>query len=71
MKDTPDKKLLKEYECSLITWNKGRHGKYKILKKINYMRKKLYEHLIYTNVFGIRDKIKQFKKQRKRKNEKI
>ncbi len=35
MKDTPDKKLLKEYECSLITWNKGRHGKYKILKKIN------------------------------------
>ena len=35
------------------------------------MRRKLYEHLIYTNVFSIRDKIKQFKKQRKRKNEKI
>jgi len=35
------------------------------------MRRKLYEHLISTNVFGIRDKIKQFKKQRKRKNEKI
>jgi len=35
------------------------------------MRKKIYEHLISTNVFGIRDKIKQFKKQRKRKNEKI
>ena len=35
------------------------------------MRKKLYEHLISTNVFGIRDKIKQFKKERKRKNEKI
>ncbi len=35
------------------------------------MRKKIYEHLISTNVFGIRDKIKQFKKTRKRKNEKI
>ena len=35
------------------------------------MRKKLYEHLVSTNVFGIRDKIKQFKKARKRKNEKI
>ena len=35
------------------------------------MRKKLYEHLISTNVFGIRDKIKQFKKTRKKKNEKI
>ena len=35
------------------------------------MRRKLYEHLIYTNIFGIRDKIKQFKKQRKKKNEKI
>jgi|TARA_R100001463_G_scaffold56546_1_gene108628 hypothetical protein len=35
------------------------------------MRRKLYEHLISTNVFGVRDKIKQFKKQRKRKNEKI
>ncbi len=29
------------------------------------MRKKIYEHLISTNVFGIRDKIKQFKKSRK------
>ena len=35
------------------------------------MRKKLYEHLISTNVFGIKDKIKQFKKPRKKKNEKI
>lgn len=35
------------------------------------MRKKLYEHFMYTDVFGIRTKIKQFKKQRKRKNEKI
>tara|TARA_B100000614_G_scaffold204042_1_gene185705 strand:+ start:725 stop:832 length:108 start_codon:yes stop_codon:yes gene_type:complete len=35
------------------------------------MRKKLYEHLISTNVFGIRDKIKQFKKARKKKNEKV
>jgi len=34
-------------------------------------RRKIYEHLIGTNVFGIRDKIKQFKKARKRKNEKI
>jgi hypothetical protein len=35
------------------------------------MRKKIYEHLISTNVFGTRDKIKQFKKSRKKKNEKI
>ncbi len=35
------------------------------------MRKKIYEHLIGTNVFGIRDKIKKLKKGRKRKNEKI
>jgi len=34
-------------------------------------RRKIYEHLIGTNVFGIRDKIKQFKKQRKKKKEKI
>jgi len=34
MKDTPDKKL-KEYETMLVTWNKGRHGKYKILRKNN------------------------------------
>tara|TARA_R100001480_G_scaffold151770_1_gene153333 strand:+ start:494 stop:601 length:108 start_codon:yes stop_codon:yes gene_type:complete len=35
------------------------------------MRKKLYEHLISTNVFGIRDKIKQFKKAKRKRNEKI
>ena len=35
------------------------------------MRKKLYEHLASTNVFGIRDKIKQLKKGRKKRNEKI
>ena len=34
-------------------------------------RRKIYEHLIGTNAFGIRDKIKQFKKGRKRKNEKV
>ncbi len=35
------------------------------------MRRKLYEHLFSTNIFGIRDKIKQFKKGRKKRNEKI
>tara|TARA_Y100000114_G_scaffold132136_1_gene130726 strand:+ start:1013 stop:1120 length:108 start_codon:yes stop_codon:yes gene_type:complete len=35
------------------------------------MRRKLYEHLFSTNVFGIRDKIKQLKKGRKKRNEKI
>jgi hypothetical protein len=35
------------------------------------MRKKLYEHLVSTNIFGIRDKIKQLKKGRKKRNEKI
>ncbi len=35
------------------------------------MRKKLYEYLVSTNVFGIRDKIKQLKKGRKKRNEKI
>jgi len=35
------------------------------------MRKKIYEHLISTNVFGIRDKIKQFKKAKRKRNEKI
>jgi len=35
------------------------------------MRRKLYEHLISTNVFGIKDKIKQLKKGRKKRNEKI
>ena len=34
-------------------------------------RRKVYEHLMDTNVFGIRDRIKQFKKVRKKKNEKI
>ena len=34
-------------------------------------RRKIYEHLIGTNVFGIRDKIKKFKKPRKKRNEKI
>jgi len=33
--------------------------------------KKIYEHLIGTNVFGIRDKIKQLTKVRKKKNEKV
>jgi hypothetical protein len=35
------------------------------------MRKKLYEHFISTNVFGIRDKIKQLKKGKRKRNEKI
>jgi len=35
------------------------------------MRKRIYEHLISTNVFGIRDKIKQLKKGKKKRNEKI
>ena len=35
MKDTPDKKQLKDYERKLVTWNKGKHGKYKKLKKLN------------------------------------
>ena len=30
------------------------------------MRRKLYEHLFSTNVFGIRDKIKQAQKSNKR-----
>ena len=34
-------------------------------------RKQIYEHLIGTNVFGIRDKIKQSKKARRKRNEKI
>ena len=35
MKDTPDKKQLIDYEYALVTWNKGRYGKYKMLKKWN------------------------------------
>ena len=31
------------------------------------MRRRIYEHLISTNVFGIRDKIKQLKKGKKKK----
>jgi|MDTG01.3.fsa_nt_gb hypothetical protein len=30
-------------------------------------RRKLYEHLMSTNIFSIKDKIKQFKKAKKRK----
>jgi hypothetical protein len=30
-------------------------------------RRKIYEHLIGTNVFGIRDKIKELKKKRTKK----
>ena len=35
------------------------------------MRRKLYEHLFSTNIFGIRDKIKKLKKGRKKRSEKI
>ena len=35
MKDTTEKKQLKDYESDHLTWNKGKHGKYKILKKWN------------------------------------
>ena len=34
-------------------------------------RKQIYEHLTGTKFFGIRDKIKKFKKGRKKRNEKI
>ncbi len=34
------------------------------------MRKKLYEHLIYTNYNGINDKIKSFRKQTKKSAQK-
>jgi len=30
-----NKKKLKSYEIDLVTWNRGKHGKYKMLKKIN------------------------------------
>tara|TARA_B110000008_G_C16775557_1_gene486369 strand:+ start:514 stop:654 length:141 start_codon:yes stop_codon:yes gene_type:complete len=30
-----NKKKLKDYEINLVTWNRGKYGKYKILKKIN------------------------------------
>ena len=29
------RKKLKSYESKLITWNRGKFGKYKILKKMN------------------------------------
>ena len=35
------------------------------------MRSKLYKHLIETNFMNISSTIKQFKKARKKKNEKI
>ena len=35
------------------------------------MRRKLYKHLIETNYRNIRSIIKQFKKGRKKRNEKI
>ncbi len=35
------------------------------------MRRKLYKHLIETNFMNISSTIKQFKKARKKKNEKI
>ena len=35
------------------------------------MRRKLYKHLVETDVFNTRTKIKEFKKPRKRKNEKV
>jgi|TARA_Y100000389_G_C17440794_1_gene508427 hypothetical protein len=35
MKEAPKKEPLKNYESSLTTWNKGKLGKYQILRKIN------------------------------------
>ncbi len=35
------------------------------------MRRKLYKHLIETNFMNISSTIKQFKKARKKKNEKV
>ena len=35
MKETTKNKKLKVYELSNMTWNKGRLGKYKLLRKIN------------------------------------
>ena len=34
-------------------------------------QRKLYNHLMYTDFMGIRTKIKEFKKQKKRRNETI
>ncbi len=45
MKDAQKKKLLKDYESSLTTWNKGKLGKYKLLRKIN---KKAFKRSIVT-----------------------
>ena len=33
MKDKPKNKDTKDYETILTTWNKGKFGKYKLLKK--------------------------------------
>ena len=35
------------------------------------MRRKLYKHLIETNFMGIASKVKQFKKAKRKRNEKI
>tara|TARA_A100000171_G_C2033570_1_gene97001 strand:- start:363 stop:470 length:108 start_codon:yes stop_codon:yes gene_type:complete len=35
------------------------------------MRRKLYKHLIETNFMSIASKIKQFKKAKRKRNEKI
>lgn len=35
MKDISNKKSLKEYESTLTTWNKGKMGKYQLLKRLN------------------------------------
>ena len=35
MKDKPKNKDTKDYETILSTWNKGKFGKYKLLKKNN------------------------------------
>tara|TARA_B100001996_G_scaffold30831_1_gene23425 strand:+ start:1458 stop:1610 length:153 start_codon:yes stop_codon:yes gene_type:complete len=35
MKEKQYKKNLKNYEFIEITWNKGKYGKYKLLKELN------------------------------------
>ena len=34
-------------------------------------QRKLYNHLMYTDFMGIRTKINEFKKQKRKRNEKI
>jgi hypothetical protein len=34
-------------------------------------QRKIYQHLMYTDFMGIRTKIKEFKKQKRKRNEKI